>query len=285
LSAPSVPGVPNPRLYSSGGLVLARRSGIIEILGPTATGKSRLALSSPGPISYLHSAETARGIIEQARARGTQVYEHDFGGGAAFRAVLEGKGAANISDAATQAFRGFRDAFIDGLGWARTMVVDTHPDLYLINRYAQFGAPKNAPSKTSQLEYGDLNAIWRGLLAIAHEQTERRDFLFILLCQTEDEWENYIDEKDMKQKRRITGRQTRVTHQASVPQKANVHIWTERAAFEPKFGFRIGKAWFNSHWLGWGEADNPMTADGRLTWGIPEIMGWITETPPEEWSR
>lgn len=275
---------PSPGLYSPVSETLARRSAIVEITGPTGSGKTALALSGPGPIAYLHSGETASGLLEKVAAQGKQIYKAPFGGGPTFLKLLEGGNEEAIKAQAALDFRSFRNSFLDGLRGARSVIIDTHPSLYLISRYAAFGAPKNAPSKTSQLEYGDVNSIWNGIMQVAHAEAEKRDFLFVLLSQTKDEWENYIDEKGNKA-RRTTGRLTRETHQEVVPNKANINIWTESAPFERRFGFRVGKAWMNSHWLGWGVEDNQMGEDGKLAWGLPEILGWVTETSAEEWAK
>ena len=147
---------PNLSLFKPVGLVLPFRSGIVELVGDGWTGKTALSLSCPGPISYLHSAETGRGQLERARARGVEIYEHNFWR-EIFAAGLSGS-KSEVQKAASPVFREAVAAVLDSLKWARTLVIDNHPDLYLLSRYAEFGGAKNSPGKTSQLEYEDINA-------------------------------------------------------------------------------------------------------------------------------
>lgn len=281
---------PNPSLFRSVGESLAFRSGIIELVGDGFTGKTALALSAPGPISYMSSAETARGQLERARRRGAEIYEHNFGKDV-FTAGLTGS-RDEVKKAAGPVFRDAVAAFIDSLKWARTLIIDTHPDLYLISRYAEFGGAKNAPSKTAQLEYEDINTCWLSLMSAAYAETERRDLLFILTCPIEDEWESYVDPEDGKKKRRATGRKARVRHKEIVPQKAGFHIWTgrqmivdEAGEMKPQFGFTVMKPGWDSKWMGWRVEDNPMADDGTLQWGLPEVLGMLTGTDADEWRR
>ncbi len=280
---------PNLSLFKPVGEVLPFRSGIIELVGDGFTGKTALSLSCPGPVAYLHSAETGRGQLERARRRGIEIHEHNFWR-EIFSAGLSGS-KDEVRKAAGPIFREAVQAFLDSLKWARTLVLDNHPDLYLLSRYAEFGGAKNAPGKTSQLEYEDINACWLSLMSAALAETEKRDFLFVLTCPIEDEWENYVTDEG-KKSRRQTGRKTRIRHREVVPQKAHYHIWTHRTMdtdeagqLTPHFGFRVMKPGYLSQWMGWGQDDNPMLPDGSLIWGLPEILGKITETDEESWRR
>ena len=112
---------------------LTRDCVFMSIYGDTGTGKTSLALTAPGPIAFIHAAEKIEGIIQPA-AREKDIRVHNFGGG------VPAKGGPNeIAKAADKVMSELKAAWVDAFGWARTIIVDTHTEIWDLLRLARFG--------------------------------------------------------------------------------------------------------------------------------------------------
>lgn len=236
------------------------RSGVVmEIWGPTGTGRTSLALTAPGPIALIHFHEKIRGVVER--------YSVDkeiktFKAGGVFRGT-----PAEIQAKAEELMYKTEAAFYDSLKWAKTAIIDTRDELWLLERLGEFGAPKPSKGKVER-NWGPINARWNSLLNAARDQ-ETCNVIFI--GQTEDEWKDTADGFGRK-----TGKMVRTSNAAATQlfYKCDVNVSTSKDD-QGNFYSTIIKGWGNAYTEGMTLSNEMSTFSG--------IMGLVTETDAREW--
>jgi hypothetical protein len=155
---------------------------MIEIYGRTYSGRTYLALTHRPPIAFMHCHERIAGTIEQfIRDKDVRVYN--------FGAAISGRTREEISASASASVAAFTDAWLDALTWARTIVLDTHTDLWELLRLKYFGGEKPETFKGMERRealWADINGEWRMLFTAV--KTAGVDL--ILIGKSKDEYKN-----------------------------------------------------------------------------------------------
>lgn len=262
MSSPSSLWQPAPTTFDIRGGVL------IEVWGPTGTGRTTLALSAPPPIAYIYFHEKVRGIIEPfARVKEIRTY---LAGGVFIGEPEEVKSEAEVR------MKEFEAVYYDAYKWARSIIIDTHNEAWMLERLGEFGAPKPTKGRIDR-NWAPINNRWMSMLNTVRTQTKTN---VVFIGQTEDEWKDSADGFGKK-----TGKLIRVSTKASdqVLLKADLSIRTDKRAV--KVGGENKLEFVSTIWKGWGKADEyeGMELDGDLN-TLPQILALITETEAEEWT-
>ena len=150
----------------------------IEIYGPSYTGRTHLALTHRAPIALLHYNERLSGTITCDAFKDKDIRTCNFA------LPIQGTGAQSISDSAMASLDLFEANYDDALTWARTIIVDTHTELWEVMRFAYFGAEKPEIVKGKGHEgrrdvmWADINGRWR-LMRTKWKSTSNIDLIFI----------------------------------------------------------------------------------------------------------
>lgn len=242
-------------------LEFTRRSGVmLEIWGPTGSGRTSLALSAPDPIAYIYFHEKVDGIVQKfSNNKDIRMFK----AGGVFRGESD-----EIRSKAWAAMQEFESAYYDSFSWARTTIVDTHNEAWYLERLAEFGAPKPDKGRIDR-NYGPVNNRWMSMINMARTQ-ERTNVIFV--GQTEDEWKEGERGNSFK-----TGRVVRVATSASnqVLLKSDISVRTDKR--DGKFISKIHKGWWNA------ESEDEELENEFSTFGM--VLATVTETSPDEWLR
>lgn len=243
--------------------LFTRRSGIVmEIWGPTGTGRTSLALTAPGPIAYIYFHEKIDGIVQKfANEKDIRMFK----AGGVFRGDSD-----EIEKAAWASMQEFEAAYYDSFSFARTTIVDTHNEAWLLERLAEFGAPKPSKGQVKN-NYGPVNNRWMSMLNMARSKAESKDMTnVIFIGQAEEEWKPNALGFDSK-----TGRIVRMSSSASnqVLLKSDVSIRTDKK--DGNFTSTVLKGWWNA------DSEDSYLENSASTYSM--LMGLITETDPREW--
>lgn len=244
---------------------------LTEIWGPTGTGKTTLALQSQAPIAYLCFYEKAVGIIEEF-AKIKRIRWKKMGG------VFNGS-PEEIKALAEPAMRSFERFYYDAFSWAKTIIVDTHNEAWMLERLGEFGAPK--PEKmddrkklNQKRDWAGVNGRWLSMLNMVRTQEHTN---VILIGQAEEEWKENDSGYGSK-----TGKMVRAGSKASdqVLLKADISLrtnkYTNKKTGDLNFTTTIYK--------GWGRAQEceGMEFEDDLN-RLPTIYSMITGTEEDFW--
>jgi hypothetical protein len=231
----------------------------MEIWG---TGRTSLALTAPGPIAFIYFHEKIDGIVQKyANEKDIRMFK----AGGVFRGESK-----DIQEAAWTAMEAFESAYYDSFSFARTVIVDTHNEAWLLERLAEFGAPKPSKGQVKN-NYGAVNNRWMSMLNMARSRAESKDMTnVIFIGQAEDEWKPNAQGFDSK-----TGRIVRMASSASnqVLLKSDVSIKTDKK--DGNFISTVMKGYWNA------DSEDSYLMNGSSTYSM--LMGLITETDPKEW--
>lgn len=206
-----------------------RKCVMMEIYGDTGTGRTRLALTAPGPIALAHAAEKVAGEIQRAIKNGKKLKIHNFG------CVLSGE-PQDIANQARPVWKELRSRWIGANGWAKTRVMDTSSEGWELKRLAVFGTV--TPQGRTENLYGPVNAEWRGMFK-SHGSQNKVNTIFI--HQTKDEYITKKTPKGTNSER--TGETIRVAMK-EMPFIAEVIVRTSKHG--GKFYATIEKGWHNA---------------------------------------
>lgn len=171
-------------------------------------GKTRFALTAPGPIAYMDFDNRSEGTIEQFLKAGKKImWRIDERGNAKPYQIPADAGASDEKAAETQSlarteWKKFEDDFEKLLvnPDVRTIVVDTATEAWELIRLAGFGRLKEIPPHL----YSEVNGAYRRLIRLARKQTRVN---LILVHRLKDEWAN--QKQGDKLKSYTTGRKER----------------------------------------------------------------------------
>lgn len=247
-------------LWSDAPTEFTRRCVFMHVYGETGTGRTSLALTAPGPIGMVHTAEKLEGVIQKF-AKEKAVKLVNFGG------VFRGS-PQQIADQAGPVWNKMYSAWCEAMDrWARTVIMDTDTEGWEILRLARFGQ-LNPKGRTDSL-YGPVNAEWRSLFKRFRDQDRCN---VVAIGQAKDEYIDKMVNGHLTSTR--TGRTIRAG-QKEIPYMADVIVRTAKDSVTGTFTATIEKGWWNAHTEG-------MTLEGDDI-RFPYIMSLITETPEEEW--
>jgi hypothetical protein len=246
--------------------IFTKRSGVImEIWGPTMTGRTTLALTAPGPIALISFHEKIDGIVQaQADKKDIRIFK----AGRIFRGTPQ-----QIQSEAWEAMSAYEGAYYQAFEWAKTIIVDTHPEAWYLERLAEFGAEKPATGRIDR-NWAGINNRWMSMLNKARSQdgNDHSQTNVIFIGQVEDEWKD--GEGGIGKK---TGRLIRTSTKASdqVLLKSDISVRTDKS--RGNFTSTIYKGWWNA-------SSEDMVLENEMS-NFGMIMGLVTETDPDEWTE
>jgi len=238
-----------------------------------------LALTAPGPIAHIHSAEKVAGVAERAKiARpGVTIRQHNFG----FKPGANEQETANLARAK---WGPMKNAFNDALNnWAKTTILDTEPDGWVLRRYSKFGTLN--PQGDLRDLYTVVNADWRGMLKMSYRaQVETLKHNLITIHTEKDEYKDIVEGTPPKKKSVRTGR-VRMEGNKEVKYWADVILYCWRDITDMQFWVRIEKGWFRGEVEGIELCDATLQDMGYSGLTIPALLAFITNTPEAEWAK
>lgn len=236
------------------------RNTMMEIHGDTGTGRTTLALTAPGPIALIHTAEKIDGIV-QPFAKKKKIRMHYF------KTAFQGSNK-EIAQQAMDSWLRMEALWYDAFTWARTIVLDTHTEAWELVRLAHFGDVKPSGGRVDS-NYGPVNAKWRSLFKYYREHTGTN---LILIGQTKDEYKT--NKKGISSGISERTGNTILAGQKEVPYFVDCVVRTGKE--DGDIYSTVEKGWMNFEI----EGDRFMGNDSNF----PSIMGAITETPKKEWA-
>ncbi len=169
---------------------LDRRCILMVVYGDQGSGKTSLALSTPGPTAFFSYLENDEGKLQRF-SNDKEIVTFKFARSYSFKA-----NDVVIAEA-TKLETEFRAAFNDAIGgidkggeyhqgWARTIIIDTVRGFRELQRNADFGGLDVKKRSTS---YAGLNARFAQYIFRFKEEAERvNQTNLILVARTEPEW-------------------------------------------------------------------------------------------------
>jgi len=134
-----------------------RKRIIAASAGEVGTGKTRFWMTAPGPIVIFSLDMGTEGVVEEFRQDGKEIYVQEYEW--APPPVAEDTSYEEKEEFKEQA-QSIRDRFLEdfevAVQNARTVVWDKESDIWEMFRYAEFGAPNDAPKN-----YAALNQRYR----------------------------------------------------------------------------------------------------------------------------
>ena len=231
-------------------LELHRRHVMMDIVGPTGSGRTRLALTAPGPIGLAHAAEKIDGLVQHARKE-KDIKLFNFG------SIFRGDPQV-VADKAAPIWNKMRDNWYAGVGRFKSLVMDTATDGWQTLRYARFGE-LNPRGRITNL-YGKVNAEWANMFKLPRMNQAN----IVTIHQEDDEYVN--DE--------ATGRKKR-SGQKSMGYWADVIVTTGRTD-KGIFTATVTKGWYNA------EVEGMVLEDEDITFA--NILSAITGMDAAEWT-
>lgn len=187
----------------------------IEIYGPSYTGRTHLALTHRAPIALLHCHERLCGTVNSPLFSRKDIRTFDFA------SPIKGADDESLADSAMVCIDQFEAAYDDALTWARTVIIDTHTELWEIMRFAYFGAEKPTIVKGMGKE-GRMDVVWAGINGrwrrLRTKWKSSTDTDLILIGRSGDLWVN----------NKATDKQVS-KGQKSIPYDADIRIETSKA--------------------------------------------------------
>lgn len=232
---------------------ITRRVVHLQLYGDTGTGRTSVALTAPGPIALMHADEKIDGIVEPVVAAGKKIRTYNFGG------TFSGS-SDQIANQANAALTEFYRAWADAFTWARTVILDTHTELWELLRLARFGKL----AQVKPIHYGPVNAEWQSIFKAFRRQDRAN-----LICVGK------IREKYDKNDK-PTGKMEQAG-QKDFGYLSDIRIRCDKSLTKHgvKFSGTIEKGWFNA------SIEGTEIPGEMLT--FPEILEIVTDIPSSEW--
>lgn len=236
----------------------------IDIVGPEGSGKTRLALTMPGPIGLINADEKIKGVVEPFVKEGKRIRVFTFGF----------VGSSDVQETAQRAsalWANVRNKVLDTQNWAQTCVADTGTECWELARLGYFGTllPKGRMDNLYGPVNNDFRTLWKSF------RVDKRCNL-VTLHQVKDE---YLDKVVQGKKESLrTGKVVRAGFK-EMGAMANVVIYTSKEMTndgKTTFNATVTKGWFNAQLEGTTFSDE----DARL----PYILSEITGLPESRWS-
>jgi hypothetical protein len=250
------------------------RCTVMEVTGESDSGRSTFAFTAPGPIAYIHPYEKLGGLAERAAESGKVVRVCPIG------AITRGSTDEVMAIAETQACR-LENALNDAYTWARSIVIDNHPEVWQILQLARLGSMNrddrnSADNRKGQLVYGEMNARWNSIFKqyrINADKFNRTNL--IIIGKLEDEYAG-----NTKTNKRVPKAQKDTLSLIDVRLQTKCELVTPPGSPrgtppDSVFSATIVKPWFNGDLRGF-EVPGIML-------NFATVMAMITNTPSSEW--
>lgn len=240
------------------------RSYVMNIWGPSDSGKTRLSLTAPGPIGYIHNNDKVAFVLEEA-AKSREIQKIPFRTGF-LGSNDEVQELASIEVAKVIAH--VRDSY----RWARSLVVDHESALWDLFQLAELGTLVRADmskeeSRLGQLIYSKINAKWLNMIM---DVRENGNINLILVSKTKNERVTTLNDKGKLvsvETSKIIAKQQKSTFAIC---DLVLHTWVGEGN---SYMITIDKPWNNGPWRGRTIESMPLS----------EIAGLITKTDGKEW--
>lgn len=243
----------------------------MDVIGLTGSGRTSLAMSAPGPLALMHSAEKVQGLKQRIVREGKRVREYKFG----FVASGDPK---RDQEAAAKVWADLRKMYTDALTtWAGTCIFDTGNEAWENLRYAKFGVLTPRGNRMDAL-WGPVNREMRSLWADEFRGQDRCNL--ITIHQMGNKWKDVV--KDGVTKSVETDKIVRKGGFKEVPAMADVIVQTWRGE-DMSFNATIVKGWFNASTEGLPLNEALMQSLGYSGLNFSSIMAFITELGEEVW--
>lgn len=208
---------------------LEKRTVHMDIVGPEGTGRTRLALTAPGPIALINADEKIQGVVQPFVRSGKKIKVATFG----FQASDDYKDTAIRASEVWSKVAGWHK---DALNFARSCVVDTATESWEMLRLARFGTLK--PEGRVDNLYGPVNAEYRSLIKKFRGQDSTN------LITIHQEKEKYKESIQAGKKVSVaTGTMVRAGFK-EMGYLADIVVQTSKE--DGKFFATITKGWFNA---------------------------------------
>lgn len=168
--------------------------------GPDGGGKSYFACTAPGPIFVCAFDPHGMSRVDPSIREGKDIRIGRYG----FAKIKADDSLTKDQKKgmAREIWDQFVKEYMAALPFARTVLWDREDLAWELMRYQNWGADKNAGSKTGQLDYGELNAEYVGLIQIAKDHNVNLG----LLQGYQEEWLSKFDPQSASMKRFNTGK-------------------------------------------------------------------------------
>jgi hypothetical protein len=251
---------------------VSRRRVTMLIYGDTGTGRTKLALTAPGPIALAHTAEKIDGVVQLAQQEKKAAKLNPTIKVVNFGVVASGTNQ-QIADTVGPVWSRMTQLWYDAVdNWATTAICDTDTEAWELCRLAFFGE-LNPKGRIDNL-YGPVNARWRAIFK-RNKKAQPVRCNIIAISQTKDEYKDVM--KGGQKVSEKTGRTIRVG-QREIPIAADIIVRTSKYFDRQRgqvFTATIEKGWYNAAAEGITLEDD----DCRFT----NILQMITGYPEEEW--
>jgi hypothetical protein len=239
----------------------------MDIVGPSGTGRTSLALTAPGPIALINADEKISGIVEPVVAAGKRVRIHTFRYTATDNPETTAAICGPVWDKVCM-------MMADSRTWAQSSIFDTGTEGWELVRLARFGVINPKGNRMDAL-YGPVNAEYRRLFKSFRGSSTN----VISIHQVKDEYRDIRQGGEIRSTR--TGREIRAGFK-EFQYMADVVVRTGRNLETGAFTATIEKGWFNAQsegvqFEGDPDLENPMSCH------FANIMALITDTPKEDW--
>jgi hypothetical protein len=244
--------------WSDAAIEFTKRVSFTSVYGDTGTGRTSFALSAPGPIALLHTAEKIDGIVERFAAQ-KLVRCVNFAG------VFDGNTLDEVARQAEVNWDMLVAAWSDAFSWAKTIILDTDTEAWELLRYARFGGLKPDGGRVDY-NYGPVNAEWKNMFKRFKLQEATN---VVVIGMTSDEYKEDAGGGGMGKR---TGRTIRAGQKA-VPFMADVIVRTAKDG--GVFSTTIEKGWRNA------ESEGATLKGKASKWA--RVMAMTTGTDEDEW--
>lgn len=254
------------------GSSLDKRCFFGNIMGPTGSGKTNLALTAPGPILFVHCVEQTEGMLQQHVNIGKEIHTFNFA------VELLGDRKQNMAVAGPM-WNTTESVLMDGTLQFRSIIVDTDTSLYMLLRQAHFGSydaaiKADGGEGSTQKNWGPVNHAWASLIMALKMRQDNHGVNIITISHTADEWSPGLFGKR-------TGKLVRKGHKDL---GTSCDVMFETSIDDSGFCVKIRKPWYNALMMGIELRDELTAEAGQRNINLPAIMSLITEQPIEEWS-
>lgn len=245
-----------------------KRSYILNIWGDSDTGKTKEALTAPGPIAFIHNNDKVDGVLEEA-AKTREIQEISFRSG--FLGSTD-----EVQELATNELAKVLAYMRHAYTWARTIIIDHETALWALFQLAQLGTLTRADldketSRKGQLIYSKINANWLNMIMDVREINSKGGKVnLILVSKSKNERIQSVGERgqviSVETSKMVAARQKSTFAICDLV----LHTWVAEGN---SYMITIDKPWNNGPWRGRTIESMPLS----------EIAGLITKTDGKEW--
>lgn len=242
------------------------RSYVMNIWGDSDTGKTKLSLTSRGPIAYVHNNDKVGFVLEEEVLNTAKEIQK-----IPFRSGFLGS-TDEVQNQASNELAFVLAHIKDAYKWAGTIIIDHETALWDLFQLAQLGTLTRADldketARKGQLIYSQINAHWLNTIMDVRDNGKIN---LILVSKTKNERVTITNERgklESIETSKIVPKQQKSTFAIC---DLVLHTWV---ADGNSYMVTIDKPWNNGPWRGKTIPSMPLS----------EIVGLITKTDAKEW--